>query len=85
MLVTLWGGLSPHRHHLISANPSGGVGHQPLSSSHGDSACWIETGNGLAAQLVAAGFECPIPWGTGNIPLVQAFWFLLGLRYLWLS
>ena len=69
MLVTSWGGLSPHRDHAISMNPSRGAGHWPLPSSHGDSACWIETSNGLAAWLVASGFECATQWGAVNVPL----------------
>ena len=83
MLVTSWDGLSPHRDHAISTNPSSGADHQLFPSSHCDSAHWVGTGDGLAVWLVAAGFECPTPWGTVNVPLAQALWFLLWLLSLW--
>ena len=44
---------------MISVNPGGGAGLWPLPSSHGDSAHWVGTSDGLAAQAVAAGLNAP--------------------------
>ena len=51
-----------------------------LPSSHGDSALWIGTSDGLTAQVVAVGFKCPMPWAPMNVPLAWALQFLLQLH-----
>ena len=85
MPTTSWGGLFPHRDLTISTNPGGGASHWPLPSSHSDSACWVVTSDGLAAQVLGVCFECPMLWAAMKVPLVWSLWLLLWLLSLWLS
>ena len=66
--MTTQGGLSPCRDLMISTNP-GGVQHWLTVSFCSDSTFTAGETNGLAAQAVAVGFDCPMPWPTANAPL----------------